>query len=328
MDDERRIRIDEGIASGSIRPTYFMLSGSSFWAPWAVGGLRERVEIGLYREFDESPEAPPIFIDWINEAGRLKVDVAQTDGAADFIQYLPGLGRLLASAQDGRLATAEELVAELDRLGFAEATWMYREEDEGEPPLPPAEPCPSSIGFFGEPLGQPGEAEPAWFGPHIGRTWRLFRALQCFKDELQSRAVPVIDLDRPVAGPPWQLWEYVDLSEVDALSEGWRAKHGVDEAPYLVACSRQYVADGVAEAWKALERCGVSLPSGTETLLEPVSGVCFSINGLPEAQIALLEGSCQEAALRSGLVLDWGDELLVVELPDTGLYRRHGRVHF
>lgn len=326
MDDERLELLKSEVEDGSLRRGFLFVSRSRYWLPWMVGSATDRIEIGLFSEYMADPDGPAFAIDWRTTSDGVGVEVRASAEAWQVLPHLTGLDDLireLAASSSGASMSADEFALKLQAQGYAESLWAKHEEDEL--PLPPPEPLPEDIGFFGDATGKPAPDEPTWVGPHIGRTARFLNSLDRFVGELLMEGVPALDIKAGYVDSAFhRLWEGMDYSIIDDRLLAKSGRDDVLDVPYAVTDTHAYLVTAFREAENAMRRCGIADSGGTATLIEPISEVQFQLWQTTPEDFDRLQTSFQAAGARTGLRVIWDDERPSVGLPDNDDYRPHG----
>ncbi len=323
MDDERLEMLKSEVEDGSLRKGFLFVSRSTYWLPWMVGSVTDRIEVGLFSEYLPNPDGPAFAIEWRTTFDGVAVEVRAPAEAWQSLPYLTGLNDLILELATSRAASmsADEFALKLQEQNYAESLWAALEEDEC--PLPPPERLPEGIGFFGDDPGKPAADEPTWVGPHIGRTARFLQSVDQFIAELIVEEVPALDIKAGYQDSAFhRLWEAVDQEAIiDDRLLAASGRTNVYDVPYAVTDTHAYLMTALRETEKAMRRCGVPEGLETMTLIEPISEVIFQLWQTTPEDFDRLQSAFEVAAGRVGLRVIWDEERPSVGLPDNDDYR-------
>jgi hypothetical protein len=305
------------VADGSLRKGFLFVSRSKFWTPWMVGGVRDRIEIGLFYDWTSQPGAPAFAVEWTDSHEGTTVEVRSPAGAWRTLPMLDGLVSIFDKI--GQTITfdplsPDDVIKLLESAGFAESRWDISDPDEL--PLPPPEPLVAD-----RLMALPGYEESKWLGPHVGRTNRFLGLIERFITELRSEDVPAIDGKAGYVGSAFnrlfELWVSDSVTdEMLAASERTEAW----DVPYAITDTLAYLKAAITEANQAMRRSGVPETTSYMTLVEPLSQLVFQIWQAEDRDDERLRIAFERAAERCSLVVYWDTERPTVRLPDSILY--------
>ncbi|WP_426039690.1 hypothetical protein [Brevundimonas sp. DC300-4] len=124
MDDELLELFQTDVDDGSLQKGFLFVSRSTYWTPWMVGGVQDRIEIGLFYEAYGQPRGPAFALEWSEFQQGVQVEIRSPVAAWRLLPMLDGLQPILnqiAASIDGDPLGADEVAKLLELAGFQEA---------------------------------------------------------------------------------------------------------------------------------------------------------------------------------------------------------------
>lgn len=314
----------EAVETGEVKKTARFVSRSPHWMPWVTHPVIERIEVGLFREFYDWPEAPSFALEWIEGSDSDRLEIRSVVDAWQTLPVMPELATIVGRASlpdsDGYLG-ADEVWEELSKAGFV--IQAPDGDSDDALPLPPEEPR-------NDPIWQSEEAD--WLGPHVGRSFRFLGLVKQFLGALDKEDIVALDFRAGYRDSAFhRLWECMGDELVEERHIKASGRSAASEVPYLCTDTLAHLLAAIEDGQNAAKNCGVDLagmrsPTGKHlvTLREPISSLVLQIWNAEGDEQTPIKAAARRVADKMGLVADFETYPHRIMLADNDEYREHG----